>query len=240
MSRFKKIFSYLKEKGFWWTLRKVFCAIFYRAKDLIMDFYLTFKPKRSFNFRGQAHQYLYRVYNQTWRGERTVEIPIIWRYVTEAKGKRILEVGNVLQNYYSCDHDILDKYEPGPGVINDDVLTFKPEYPYDLIVSISTMEHVGWDEEKKEPDKIKRSFENLKKCLAPHGKIVATMPLGYNRHLDNFLREGSMKFDEQYFMKRISQTNEWREVSHKEVEDAIYGYPYHFANAIVIGIYHKK
>ena len=43
-------------------------------------------------------------------------------------------------------HDVLDKYEKGNNVINDDVVSFSTEVKYDLIVSVSTLEHVGWDE----------------------------------------------------------------------------------------------
>jgi hypothetical protein len=38
---------------------------------------------------------------------------------------------------------VLDKYEQAPGVINEDVVSFSPPQKYDLIVSVSTLEHVG-------------------------------------------------------------------------------------------------
>ena len=37
---------------------------------------------------------------------------------------------------------------------------------YDLIVTISTLEHVGWDEEPRDPSKVLRAIENLKSCYA--------------------------------------------------------------------------
>ena len=48
------------------------------------------------------------------------------------------------------------------------------------IVSISTLEHVGWDENTKDPDKIFQAIKNLKSYLVPRGKLIVTMPIGYN------------------------------------------------------------
>ena len=85
--------------------------------------------------------------------ERSIEVPIVMEIVNQNKGKRILEIGNVLSNYYKVSHDIVDKYEKAPNVINQDVVDFKTNEKYDLIVSISTLEHVGWDEEPRDDKK---------------------------------------------------------------------------------------
>jgi len=66
--------------------------------------------------------------------------------VRKYRGKNILEIGNVLSRHIKLEHDILDKYETAKGVINEDIVDFKSEKKYDLIISISTLEHVGWDE----------------------------------------------------------------------------------------------
>ena len=100
----------------------------------------------------------------------------------------------MLSNYVHFQHDIVDKYEKAEGVINQDVVDFQPAEnendKYDLIVSISTIEHVGWDETPRDPKKIPRALENLTtKCLAPRGEIVVTLPLGYNTYLDKLLKE---------------------------------------------------
>jgi len=58
------------------------------------------------------------------------------------------------------------------------------------IVSISTIEHVGWDETPRDPKKIPLALENLAtKCLAPGGEIVVTLPIGYNTYLDKLMME---------------------------------------------------
>ena len=54
-------------------------------------------------------------------------------------------------------HEIID------GVINEDVVDFNPSKPYDLITSIFTLQSVGLDESPREPAKILRAMENLKK-----------------------------------------------------------------------------
>lgn len=240
MNPFTVLRTFYKENGLWPTVRKIAKGIWHRFTRVLISYYLHLKRKRYFRFDGKNYQYLYRTYNNTWRGERTVEVPIVYCSVTEAKGKRILEVGNVLQNYYHFPHDVVDKYEKGPGVINADILTFTPEHPYDLIVSISTLEHVGWDEEEKDPEKILRCLDNLiGRCLAPGGTLVVTMPLGYNRYVDEYLRVGRFPFSVSRFMKRVSTRNEWVEVLRREVTDAVYGYPFFFANAIVVGVYQK-
>ena len=95
--------------------------------------------------------------------ERAIEVPIVWKIVSEYSEGRILEVGNVLSHYFSVCHDILDKYEKADGVINQDVVNFWAPNKYELIVSISTLEHVGWDESPRDPNKILRAIENLKR-----------------------------------------------------------------------------
>ena len=72
----------------------------------------------------------------------------------EISWKKILEVGNILSHYFSVNHDIVDKYEKDVDVINQDIIDYHPNKKYDLIVSISSLEHVGEDETPREPKKI--------------------------------------------------------------------------------------
>ena len=206
-------------------------------------FYRVFRSHRKFVFRGQPYSYLYHMYNHTWRNERAVEVPIVWKMVQEHKGKSILEIGNVLFHYFLVEHEIVDKFEKGQGVINVDVVDFRSPKKYDLIVTISTLEHVGWDEDPEaknnilaEPMKIIKAIENLTNHLSHGGKLVVTVPLGLNPQLDRSLSEGKISFSERYCLKRVSGSNKWREVDWADCEGARYGSPYKFANAIVIGI----
>jgi SAM-dependent methyltransferase len=203
-------------------------------------FYRTFRGSRTFTFQGRSCKYFYHRHNTTWRNARAVELPIIWEIVRNHRGKRILEVGNVLSHYFPVSHDVLDKYEKGEGVINKDVVDFKPSTKYDLIVSISTLEHVGWDERPRDPMKVLRAVESLVDCLAPSGKLAVTFPLAYNPELDKLLKDGKLQFTGQRYLKRVSRDNRWKEVEWEDVRDARYGYPYPRANALVIGTIDKQ
>lgn len=216
--------------------RGIFFILYYGPRV----FYRTYlkKNKKLFIFQNKKYNYFYHPYNCTCLNERAVEIPIVWKIVKDylREGRRILEVGNVLSHYFNFEHDIVDKYEKFDEVINQDVVDFRPKNQYDLIVSISTLEHVGFDEEFSEPLKILSAIQNLKKILVPGGKIIITMSLGYNLEMDNLLKEGKIKFTKQYFLKRISANNEWKEANQDEVRQIKYDCSNWTANGLVVGI----
>ena len=97
----------------------------------------------TFVFGGRPYEYLRHGHNNARGNERTVEVPIALAEIHACAGK-VLEVGNVLSNYEPAKYMIVDKYERAPGVVSEDCLTFTTGAPYDLIVSVSTLEH-GWD-----------------------------------------------------------------------------------------------
>lgn len=207
-----------------------------RRNPLNYWYYKEFKSNEKFTFADQQYDYLYHRRNFTWLNERAVEVPIVWDFVERHHGQRILEVGNVLSNYFPIRHDVVDKYERAAGVINEDVIDYSPDEGYDLIVSISTLEHVGWDEKQKDPEKIPLAIENLQRLLKPGGSMVLTMPLGYNPHLDQLLANGGVCFDRQHYLKRISNDNRWQEVEWASIEGTAYNRPFFNANALVVGI----
>lgn len=225
--------TYLLKKGPRFVLSSLLNYVYF-------VYYSQLHSDKTFTFQSQDLNYFFHPKGTTWRTERSVEIPIIWNIVTTYKkqNKRILEVGNVLSYRFKIDHDVLDKYEKVPNLINEDVISFRPKRPYDIIVSISTMEHVGWDEIPKEPSKFLKSLANLNECLSPNGMIVMTLPLGYNTFIDDLLSKGNV-FDEQYFLKRVSNLF-WKEAEWKDVKDIKYNLKDFYANAILIGINHKK
>ena len=171
----------------------------------------VFARDRTFEFNGGTYSYFWHTYNATWENSRCVEIPIVWRIVESHIGREILEVGDVLSHYFDVSHDIVDKYARGDGLIREDVVDFTPAKRYDLIVSISTLEHVGWDEEPQEPMKPLRAIEHLKTLLARGAKLVVTLPVGQNPHLDRALREGTVAFTESYSLLRTARGNTWAE-----------------------------
>lgn len=187
-----------------------------------------------FSFQNHSYKYFYHLYNNAWENERSVEIPIILEEIKKYEGKNILEVGNVLSHYFTLNHEVVDKYEKGMGVLNKDVVYFHPRKKYDLIVSISTIEHIGWNERQFAPNKVKLAIANLKKIVAPNGKIILTIPRGYNKYLDSLIDKDQKIFTGKNFLKKISEKNEWIESKWENICDLKYGYPFRGANGITI------
>jgi SAM-dependent methyltransferase len=197
---------------------------------------LAFKllPRR-FAYRGEQFAYFLHDYNVTWCNERAVEIPIIRSELERRRGRRVLEVGNVLAHYFAVDHEVVDKFEIGASIRNEDVATFQAERPYDLIVSISTLEHIGWDEEPQDPAKIARAIANLSAQLTPGGRLVATLPLGYNPGMDAQLARGALPFSRCDYLKRDGMLS-WSQAGEEVVAGSAYAERWPGASALVIGV----
>ena len=236
-SFYRKSKKVLKEKGIKYLVKLL-------IRNILNVFYFNylyyklFCANKTFLFQGQDYKYFYHIYNYTWENERSLEIPIMLKVLKENKDKKILEVGNVLSHYFPVQHDVVDKYEKAKGVINEDIVKFNPKTKYDLIISISTIEHVGWDEKPKEPQKVLKAIENLKKCLSSQGKIIITFPLGYNHFLDGLLQEKKIFFSKEIFLKKVSKDS-WIEKNINQIKNVSYGFPYLGANGIIIGIIKK-
>ena len=146
---------------------------------------LTDAPE-SFDYRGGRYSVVHHRRNRTWLTERAIELPIAMRFV-DAFGPSALglEVGNVLSHYRAVHHRVVDKYERASAVENLDVLDIATERPFDFVVAISTIEHVGWDEPERDLDKPARAILHLRSLLTPNGgRMLITMPLGYNPSAD--------------------------------------------------------
>jgi SAM-dependent methyltransferase len=207
-----------------------------RARAVDTAAYLTVgqaRSRRTFEVGGERFHYYSHPYNTTWTNERAVELPIVLAEMSKRAGARILEVGNVLAHYGISGHVVVDKYERAPGVHNLDMLDFKPDRPFDLIVSISTLEHVGFDEDVVDPDKPARALAHLRGLLAPGGLLLMTFALGYNHTLDAQLLAGSLPITELLYLRRISRDNRWVEATADECREVGYAAPYPRGNAIV-------
>lgn len=196
--------------------------------------YLSHLPRKRrglFQHDGVSYPYFCHRYNQTWMSERCIEVPLAIRHVVP--GARILELGRVLDHYFDFPHDCVDKFEKGAQ--NVDIVNFKSDKRYDLIITISTLEHVGWDE-ARDPDKIFRAIEVLKEHLAPGGKLVATVPFGYNTDLQKSLLAGRRLFDEQSYFARDA-AGDWHQTAEPEFLD--YNRRDGWANALLYGVTRK-
>lgn len=193
------------------------------------------RRRARFTFRGTALPYAVHRYNNAYRNERTVEIAVARWFLAGAGPGRTLEVGNVLGHYGVTGHTVLDKYETVPGVISSDIVGFRPDEPFDTVLAISTLEHVGWDEQPRTPEKVIKAIEATRACVAPGGRLLVTLPIGWNTRLDEELRAGTIGFQRETWLVRTSAANDWQETDRDEALRAQYGHPFRNANALLIG-----
>jgi SAM-dependent methyltransferase len=187
----------------------------------------------SFELDGERYRYLHQRYKLSWLTERAVEVPVVQAIVDGHRGRRILEVGHVLGHYRHNEHTVVDKYEQAPGVLNLDVLELGELGPFDLIVAISTLEHVGLDEAERDPGKAPRAVEALKQRLAPGGRLVITIPAGYNRDFDRAFTDGTIETSSLSALRRVPGRSGWRETSPAEAFAAPYDFLLYRARAVV-------
>lgn len=184
-----------------------------------------FAPRRAradFMFDGMRHRYVDHPYNWTWLNERCVEIPLARYELRDTKPEYVLEVGNVLAHYQNVWHRVIDKHE---GAERMDVVHLKDVCRYERIISISTFEHIGFDERPPDPDKVRLAIEVCRRALTPDGVLFMTVPTDYNPALDALI--------EQYrpsHMRRIGRSA-WEEGRN---DLARYGWPWPYANELSV------
>lgn len=198
-----KNFELLRRKGFWYVGKKSFY-------QFLFPFFYRIVKHGGFCYNGKTLAYFNHAYNNAFANERTVEIAIALDAIKSYESKSILEVGNVLSHYVSDAHwDVVDKYEAGSGVINLDILSYDPGKLYNLIISISTIEHIGYDEKPQDPDKIKAALLHMQSLLADGGMMLVTFPLGWNPHLDASFSGGKLPLNIE-LMERQTWYNTWQ------------------------------
>jgi hypothetical protein len=224
-----------------WRMRsKLHLKLFLWGAKVSRQFYTRFRSGRTLTVQGKSFHYSQAPYNFTWRNERTVEIPIFQDAIAQYQPSQILEVGNVLTNYTPISHEVVDKYEIGPGVQNVDIVNYEPGRTFDLIIAISTLEHVGWDEELREPAKVRRAIDHLRGLLSPTGKLMVSLPIGHNPEVDALLSRGDIAWNSLVCLKRDRWDNVWHAVSLEDIAPkdgapARYNYSIPTATAIVVG-----
>lgn len=221
-----------------WSMHGAKAPVVASCRLLTYAWHRLFRSSRTFEIGGRRYHYAIHLQNATFRCERAVEVPLAIEAVS--RGRSTLEVGNVLSQYHPFPHDVVDKYEQSIGVLNVDIVDFSPGKQYDVIVSVSTLEHVGWDEKPRDPDKILSAYSRLRSLLAPSGIMLVTVPLGYNERLDKAIVAGEMRGMSWRFMKRQTWSNEWEETDMQDaMEGRGYGSRFPCANAIGIGTYNR-
>jgi SAM-dependent methyltransferase len=213
-------------------------------KRLLLSKLLLFN--KNFIYNKKKLPYFLHSYNASFANERAVEVSIIKNIIKEYQQKNkkendnILEIGNVLSHYLNTKHTVVDKYEQADKVINEDALLFKPKNKFDLIVAISTFEHIGYDEKVKDPKKIIKVINHLKKLLNKNGKLIFTVPIGYNKYLDQQILKNELPIDQSSFLIRTSKINTWGNTDKKSALKQKYNQRYPNANAIMVGLVTSK
>jgi len=197
-----------------------------------------FLAQRSFRVDDTRLDYFVHPYNHTWVNERAVEIPLVLHYAGDWNNGETLEVGNVLSHYFDTLHTVVDKYEAAVfrPVVNEDLLQAQFDRQFTRVISISTIEHIGWDEDPREPEKVLQVVPKLRSLLAPDGEAIITVPVGVNPVLDEALPEICASARRVVCVRRISHDNEWREASLESALTCRYGEPFYNANAVVLFI----
>lgn len=230
------LYGSLPAKVIWFTRR------FGLAELILLPIRKVFAPivrpfikPGTFHFNGCDFPYFYHSHNVTWSNERCVEIALASYFLRQYLGRSILEVGNVMSRYCPVSHQVLDKYERADSVINADIVEFNSDKKYDLILSVSTFEHIGFDDDADESsaNKIIQAIASCRRLLANGGRLVLTVPLGYNPDLDDLIRFGKLGESHASFLKRTTRC-EWSEVPRATALESRYGSPYPYGNAVMI------
>ncbi len=189
----------------------------------------------TFRLDGADVPYLHHLYNSTWLNERAVEVPLAAAALAATPpSARVLEIGNVMAHYQPITHTVVDRYEQAPGVHNVDVVDIDLPGPFDLIIAVSTLEHVGFDEDVRDPGKPARAIAHLTSMLAPGGRLWITVPVGYNPDLDRGVRDGSLGFTKLTAVRRTGPDNRWEEIPVDDAWGIGYDWLLYTAQAIVV------
>ena len=234
-----------KAGGIGWFIRRFgFAQLFLKpVRTVIAPLVIPLLRERAVEFRGDSVPLVYARHNVTWANERCVELALARQFLAGVPAEQILEVGNVTPYYFGGGHTVVDKYEP--GTLQVDIVDFESDRRFDLILSISTFEHIAFDEpggpEEADgtggPDavaeKIRAALGRCLGLLAPGGTFAITVPMGYNPALDAMIAAGDLGCDRAAWFKRFPR-RVWREVGRAEGLGCRYGSPYPFANGVML------
>jgi len=170
-------------------------------------------------------------YNNPDKNERAVELALAFYFCK--KTPEIVELGAVLPYYINATHSVYDLHDPYKNCIRINLENLNKYSLVDKnVVSISTLEHVGFDNYANQA--IRQPTANWANGIKIFEKIqqeaksyLITLPIGYNSGLD----EECKKLPNAILLKRINEDNDWERTdswSHK------YNNPFFAANGLCI------
>ena len=206
-------------------------------RAIVSPVVVPFLAPRQFSFNGGLLPCHYAHYNLTWCNERCVEVALGEWYLDQVDGP-VLEIGHVLGHYGRQGHAVVDKYESADGVRNVDITEWQPDERFALILSLSTFEHIGFDDtaEAGSGKKILNAIAAARALLQPGGRLVLTLPLGYNPELDELIQNDGLGEDRATFLLRHGP-REWSEVARHQAVGTPFGRPFPYANALMVAEY---
>lgn len=204
------------------------------VRNLALDYLalpvIRLTPRRHVEALGARIPTYFDFGQRTWRTERLVEIPLAMHALEISPGAEVLEVGNVLAASGIVGHTVVDKYEVGDGVLNVDVLDYSPERRFDLAISISTVEHIGFDEHPQELDKAGRALMHIAEIA---DRLLVTIPVGCNPDAEAAMIDGP--FDRVELLVKTSRLGQWEQRDVGEATRVRYHVPYFCGNGILVG-----
>jgi hypothetical protein len=187
-------------------------------------------PRRTVQALGERIPLYYDWRRWSWRTERCAEVAL-GRHVLHGRDpSRVIELGNVLPLAGFGGHAVIDKYERGAGVVNVDILEYAPTTRFDLAISISTLEHVGWDEDPRDPDKAAAALERLAQLA---DDLLVTIPVAYHPAFEDAFVAGP--FDHVELLVKTTRDARWAPRPLAERRRIRFSAPYANANGILVG-----
>jgi hypothetical protein len=230
-----RLWGMIRHRGFKWLIIGGFVYVV----NIMSQYFLN----KRFEVGEVQIKYVYNTADAA-NTERCVEIPFAKYFLTThiKDDTKILEIGNVLGYYgVSIKRKIIDKYERnGEGIINSDIVDYDTAEKFDIIISISTIEHIGYDEPVKEQGKSRKALLKIMDLINNGGWALISVPLGYNPEIDDIVYNDLMKFSECYFLKRTSILNRWTTTTRDDALKCKYWEKYPAANSVAFLIYNKK
>ena len=171
-----------------------------------------------FDYHGTILTRFDHMYNSTQFSERGVEIAVADHFLQENTTSRskVLDVGNVLYHYDRTPtmhfdpplefpkRRVVDLYEVAQDVENIDLFDIEGEF--DVIVAISTLEHVGQDYgEAHNLQASQDAVDYLRSLLKPKGKMLVTIPVGQHPTL----KPETLGADREVFYARTTPPTRW-------------------------------
>ena len=119
--------------------------------------------------------------------------------------------------------------------LSDQPCDWQTNERFELILSISTFEHIGFDDDGGDSkEKIQAAIAACRALLASGGSLVITVPLGYNPALDEMIANDTLNAATSVFLLRHGR-REWREATRAEAIGTQYGKPFPYANGLWVG-----